>query len=267
MSRRGSALVSEIQLDALRSDVPLSDTLRKVIALGGQLGSASLRDWASLELRGYVGGDVELPAYRKPGALIQVDAVNPRFQMTGQTISPHQLPEGVRDVVEEAIPLGQPIAEIEGLVDEARANGGHIRMSPPGAAMIARMMDREIGEPYQNITAVYWSVSTPALQGVLDQVRTTLVELMAEMEAGTEHDDEAPSAAVADQAVNVVIHGKGARVNVTSAQASGDAAQATANPDTAEKRSIPRLIGAIVVGIATVAAAVIALLQWQGWGL
>ena len=46
------------------------------------------------------------------------------------------------------------------------------------------MMNYESGnDPYNRVTAVYWSVSQVTLEGVLDQVRTTLVGLVAEMRA------------------------------------------------------------------------------------
>jgi hypothetical protein len=48
--------------------------LRKCIVLGGQAGSASLRDWAAREAKGYDGSD-ELPTWRVVYAQITVDAV------------------------------------------------------------------------------------------------------------------------------------------------------------------------------------------------
>jgi hypothetical protein len=69
--------------------------------------------------------------------------------------------------------------------------------------------------------SIYWSVGASALAGVLDRVRTNLVELVAEMRAGMPDSADTPSQAVADRAVNIVIGGKGHRVNVTTAAASG----------------------------------------------
>jgi AbiTii len=62
MTKRDGALLAEVQRDAPDGNVPLADTLRKLIALGGQAGSVQLREWASRELRGYQGSDVELPS-------------------------------------------------------------------------------------------------------------------------------------------------------------------------------------------------------------
>lgn len=199
--------------------------------------------------------------------MIQVGAVNPRFHITGQQISPRSLPEGIREHIDEVVPLGQGISEIEAMLRRAKANGGAVKLTLPGAQDVARLMDHEIGEPYQNITAIYWSLSQTALDGVIDQVRTTLVELVAEMRAGMPDAAEAPSADVADQAVNVAAHGKKARVNVTSAQASGEGAHhVQASPAESEGRSLWWKVGAAAVGFATIAGVLIALAQWQGWG-
>ncbi len=46
----------------LLAEKPLDTILRKLILLGGNAGSAELRDWASAELRGYKNDD-ELPNY------------------------------------------------------------------------------------------------------------------------------------------------------------------------------------------------------------
>lgn len=58
-------------------------------------------------------------------------------------------------------------------------------MTLPGSGHLLPLMNHEIGDPYQQITAVYRSLSEPALAGVSDHVRTTLVGLVAEMRAGT----------------------------------------------------------------------------------
>ena len=82
--------------------------LRKVIALGGQAGSAELRDWATRELRGY-GADDEIPEYRKVGAPLQIDGSNIRFAIRGQTISSWHMPEIARDTIttDVTLPMGR----------------------------------------------------------------------------------------------------------------------------------------------------------------
>jgi hypothetical protein len=265
--KRDGDLLAEIQRDALDSKVKVADVLRKLVALGGEAGSVELREWASLELRGYAGSDVELPDYRRPPAAIQIDGANPGARFSGQQISPRSLPDGIAEHVREEVPLNHSIGEIEAMREQAAAKGGHIRLSLPSSSDVAALMNDEIGDPYQQITAVYWSVSEAALSGVIDRVRTTLVELVAEMRAGMPASADAPSAAVADQAVSVVVHGRGARVNVTSAHASGSGShEVQAAPVPEADRSRWKTVGALVVGTATLIGALIALAEWQGWG-
>lgn len=263
MRSRHLSLFDEIERDALKSDIPIADTLRKVMALGGQVGSTELREWASRELRGYSNSGVELPGYRKPGAVIKANAVNPRFQITGQQISPQAFPEGVREHIHEEVALGQGIGEIEAMARRAGEDGGSVRLTLPGAQDLARLMDHEIGEPYQNITALYWDLGQTAIEGVVDQVRTTLVELVAEMRATMPGSADRPTAAMADQAVHVAVHGDKARISVTAAQTVGEGHSVDAGPG--EGRSRLWKVGALLVGAATVAAALIGLAQWQGW--
>mgnify|MGYP001476251685 CR=1 FL=1 len=260
--------MDQIELEALKGDVPIASTLRKVVALGGQVGSADLRDWASLELRGYADTQVDLPSYRRPGAVIKIDYVNLRVQATGQQIGPDDLPEGVRDRIDERVPLAQGIGEIEAMAQRARADGGSVMMAIPGASLITKMMNQDIGEPYQSITAVYWSLSESALEGVLDRVRTTLVELVAEMRAAMPASAESPSADIADQAVNIAVRGRGARITLNAPQIHGDGTiDMGVRSSGRERRSIWWKVGGMVVGVATILGAVAAIAQWQGWGI
>jgi nucleotidyltransferase/DNA polymerase involved in DNA repair len=216
------SLLDAIERDVVDDGTPLASALRKCVVLGGRAGSAALRDWATRELRGYAGGD-ELPSYRQIAAPILIDAVTTAVRVTGQRISPNQLPEVVRKHVQEEVELRIGVGEIEALILHTEASSHEaVRLSLPGGADIARMMNYEIGERYQQIISAYWSVSTASLRGVVDQVRTTLAELVAELRAGMPADQELPSPDVANQAVNVAVHGSGARVTVTTAQAKGD---------------------------------------------
>ena len=214
-------LINEVQRDALNRQVPLADTLRKLVALGWQAGSSELREWASLELRGYLGSPVELPEYRKPAATLKVDAIKGNYQITGQQISPRFLPEFARENIGEQVPLVHSVGELEAMLTRAEGDGGSVKLTLPMGQDLLTLMNHESNEPWQQLTAIYWALSAPAIAGVLDRVRTNLVELVAEMRAGMPESAETPSAEVADQAMNVVIHGSGHRVNFTTATASG----------------------------------------------
>ncbi len=70
-----------------------------------------------------------------------------------------------------------------------------------------------------------------------------------------------PSAAVADNAVSVIVHGKKAKFTASGA---GNTATATTNPP-GEKRSVWVRIGAAIVGVATIIGTLVAVAAWQGW--
>ena len=265
MRARDKSLITEIERDALDSNASLADALRKCVVLGGQAGSSELREWAARELRGYDHRE-DVPEYRRPGAVLQIDAFKGNYRITEQQISPSQLPDFVAEKIGEEVPLVAGVGEIESMLMQARAKGGYLKLTMPMAADVARYMNAQVGDPFQNITAIYWSVSESALGGVLDRVRTILAELVAEMRAGMPDSEETPSAAVADQAVSVAVHGRGARVNVTSAQASGSGShQLQARTEPSDDGSPWRRAGAAIVGIATIVGVAIAVAQWQGW--
>lgn len=112
----------------------------------------------------------------------------------------------------------------------------------------------------QRILSIYWAVAPVALHGVLDQIRTALTLLVAELRAHTPEGEAVPSADVASQAVQVVVSGKRHRVSVNTAQAAGapasvDVAPAIRDTDDSPFWTRSRRIGAFVVGSATIVGA------------
>lgn len=74
--------MAEIESGALDSDADLPKLLRTCIALGGSIGTADLRDWASRELKGY-GPDDDLPEYRRIPAPLMLDGFTGSGRVTG----------------------------------------------------------------------------------------------------------------------------------------------------------------------------------------
>ena len=248
--------LGDIERDLL-AEKPLEQVLRKLVLLGGAVGSSELRSWASAELRGYV-GESELPNYRRVNAPLQIDGMVPGAVVRHQTISTMDLPDFVEDEISEVVPLRMGVRELRSMVDEHRDD--HIvKLQPPGAALIVRFMN---GQDNVNgsVSALYWSVSTIAIEGVLDQVRTRLAELIAELRSTTPGGQTLPSAAQADNAVNLVVHGSGNHISIAQGQG------ARSSADSLDEGSTPfwnktRMIGGAIVGVATVVATVIAAIQ------
>lgn len=271
MARRKPDLLQEIEADALDSNSDLASVLRKCVALGGATGSESLRAWATRELKGYSADDV-LPAYRKVEAPLLLDAVlGGRTMVQSQTMPPSLIPEFARDTVNTSVHFPQAIAEVAAMIGSASSRGSSsVQLGPPGgshivqyinAQMVANDENHQMGlAPSQLIERIYWSVSLASLQRILDVVRTTLVELTAEMRAGTPADQAAPSREVAEQAVSVAVHGKRNRVVINQVGSDGTAAAAAGAQTSigAEAESPQRRVMWWLVALATIVAAVAA---------
>lgn len=260
MARRDLELIAKIERDVLDDSKSLAGVLRACMVLGGRVGSKDLREWASLQLNGY-GDDMPLPDYRILAAPILIDGATIRGYGEGQRISVYDLPDVVAEVVKEEVHLSQGIGAIEALAAQAEAQKGFIRLSLPGAPEVVIMMNQRM-DRFQRVTAVYWQVSGAALRAVLDRVRSALAELLGELVAGLA-DARPLSAELANQAMNVAVNGSKARVTVTNAQAAtGGTATAggTAEAKPSGFWTTSRKIGAFIVGVATIVAAIAAVL-------
>jgi hypothetical protein len=197
------------------------------IALGGQSGSESLRDWASRELKGYCQGTHVLP-YRVIPTSIVVDGLTSTHRIIGEQVAPYALPAPARDLVKEEDELRGPIAELVDAVASARAAGeDHIKLGIPGGATLAVLVSaeqRQAGAVSHRVERVYKKASVSSFVGVIDAVHTNLVELVAEIRAGLGPGEDLPGKELADRAVNIAIYGQGNRVDVSSIHDSANVA-------------------------------------------
>ena len=265
MKKQHPGLLAEVEAEAL-SDGALASTLRKCIVLGGKAGSEDLRAWASRELKGYGEAD-EVPEYRTVGAAIHADAFTGGAIVKRQHIGAGMLPEFVRDDVDETLTFRQGVGQLEALIDQAAKNG-YVDIAFPMVAEIGHLMDQASGNPAQRITALYWTVSEAALRGIVDHVRTALVELVAEMRAATPASAALPTGQAADQAVNIAVHGRRSKVEVNTAQstaAGGDSTATVSPPDGPGWWTRQRIFGAGLAGLASIVGAALGIAQWQGW--
>jgi AbiTii len=264
VGRRDSKLIDQIEQGALDSKVPLADTLRKCVALGGQTKSAELRDWASRELNGY-GRDDELPEWRTVPAQILMDFTNARFHVKGRQISVWDLPEFARDNVKEEVSFRGGVGELEAVIRQA--DEGTVRIGLPGGSDLVAYMNLMNDTPYQSIERIYYAIGTASVHGILDRVRTLLTALVAEMRHGMPDDAAVPSEEVATNAAHYVITGKRNKVIINNAQSGGEGTSGI-GPESEREPESPRWkrwarFGSGLVGIATVLALVVAWLQYK----
>lgn len=258
MTATAHTLLAEIERDVLNEDVHLASILRKCIVLAGRTDAGELRAWATKELRGYEDGD-SVPDYREVGAPLAIDAIAGLNQITGQNISPRSLPDFVQDTISDKYTFYVGIGEIEATI--ANADNTHVRLSLPRATDIVAIMNREANVPHQRITSVYWVIAVSALRAILDHVRTTLAEMVAELHtiapdpAGPE-----PDASQLNKAISLAVEGSDHTINVLIPQ---DNSQATVGPPTPPDSPFwtrGRKIGAFIVGTFTVLGGVAAII-------
>lgn len=72
---RPQSLLRQIEPDALDCGADVLAALRKWVALGGQRGDESVREWASRELKGYDGASA-LPQYRIVQGMLAIDEIS-----------------------------------------------------------------------------------------------------------------------------------------------------------------------------------------------
>jgi hypothetical protein len=257
VARRSTSLLDQVEAEALEGD--LVKALRLCLKLGGVTGSEDLREWASLELLGYR-GEEELPDYRKVHAPLLIDGINGNWKFTGQSISYLQLPEFAQETITDEVLLPHGAPQLVELEKDAQS-GEPVRLGPPGSQEVVTYMNMTSTEPFQQINRMYWGISRSVLQGLIEDIRSRLVALVAEMKAGLEPGEQIPSAAVASQALNVVVQGDHARVK---AKHSGKVTVTPGDHKGVVRKSLE--VGAWLAGIAAVV--ILVLLNWEtitGW--
>jgi hypothetical protein len=260
-------LIEQIEEDALDSNRSVADALRKCIALGGRAGSEELRAWASQELQGYLKLE-DVPEYRIIAAPIVIDGTTSNAMITREQISSHDLPDVAQTAdISETLPLTSGIGELEEMVRRATEKDEGIKLGLPGGAILAKLMTHELSDPSRVVQRIYWNASPTAVYGVVDQVRTKLVELVAQIRSDTGSAED-PSNDAVQNALNVVIHGEKSRVTVNTAQSSGPGnASVSSQP---QRPSSPpwwrttKAVWGFIVGLAGIAAAILAYLQLTG---
>lgn len=196
---------------------PLAGLLRKCLLLGAETGSESLRQWARYELNGY-DEDVELPRYRKlPTPPISADIISGNTVAKNMTYSRLQLPPKARECVGEEFLLYQPLEELEQLAGQKS-----LSFTGTGLAYAQILWNKELG-PSQALVRMSFTLSGSAIAGVLGQIRTQLVDVVADLTADTPL-TELPRKERVDAAVSEHI---GTQYNTTIHTANGPTAIGT----------------------------------------
>ena len=197
---------------------PLAGLLRKCLLLGAETRSDSLRQWARFELNGY-GDDVEIvPAHRQiPTPPIFLDYVSGYTFATNQMLDRMELPAKAREYVSESLAFRQPVEELERLATQKSFG-----FATTGLAVAKYFMNQETG-PFQQVVGLRFKMQGSVVAGILGQIRTRLVDLIADLSADTPL-TELPGKEQVDAAVG---HRIGTQYNTTIHTASGATAIGT----------------------------------------
>lgn len=194
-------VLRDLRNRVLDEDASISGLLRMCVMLSSLTGSESLRSWAQAELRGY-NDDVDLPEYRKLALPLYIDSQSGPTLVRGQQISVFAVPRETRSAFDGPVQFRQAIQE---LAELANSDDGSIAISRPGFAEVAALWTSQLGM-FQQVDRIYHQVSRSAIAGMVDVVRTTLVELVADIAVGVPV-HELPTRARVNAAVNVNVYG------------------------------------------------------------
>lgn len=171
-------LLQSLRARLLDESELLAGLLRICLMLGAETRSEALREWARLELGGY-NNDSTVPSYRQLGAVILYDSISGNTWATGLSIHPLQLPGDAHDDLPPELTFAQPIEELEQL---SKQESMSFRTGPLSLAEIR--WNRQLGA-FQQVMNLRYTVPGSAIAGIIGQVRTNLVEIVADLTADT----------------------------------------------------------------------------------
>lgn len=155
-----SGIVLQLQRDAMDSSKPVSEVLRKAKVVATKLGLTGARQWIDGELRGYFESEARPPEYRRIHGTLKCH--NPFHGMQPVMFAD----EKIRKAASTRL-VGQSVAELE-----AHASGGD-------GVLLMHIPQLEV---YTELPT-YLEVSKAQVQGVLEAVRTAVLEWALQLEA------------------------------------------------------------------------------------
>lgn len=173
------SLLRQIQDAALDSSVPLADTLRRCKVLAARLQSEAFGTWVGAELSGYGGKVDQAPEYRRFKCISLGDFSAPfGGGMRNTPIPLSTIPKDLRHLVAEAT-ISESVASLEALVASKGQQDKGIQL--PWPSDLIRFMQTRI---YENMSLIAANrvLSHAQLVGILDTVRTRMLEFALEIE-------------------------------------------------------------------------------------
>jgi hypothetical protein len=157
----------------------LSDALLKTKVFLHEIGKKELAEWVNHELSGYPDG-VELPSYRILESRVMGDLLAPGWSVSGQALPIQHLEPAYRDKLERS-EMRESLTLVEELA--TKKQGSIRRPFPPEANA---QLGSNLGGRWR-VQAAWCAISTLAVQNILVQVRSRLLDFMLELKGSVEN--------------------------------------------------------------------------------
>lgn len=239
----GSHAIGNLRRRVIDESESLAGLLRTCIALGAETGSDALRSWASAELHGYALEDA-LPRYRQIQLSLSVNGWIGGLHRSGYSVDSRHLQEEDRRRL-QAVPFHQSVDELEMLAAATKS----LQYMHEGLSQAA---NRAEGLPFTRVEEAYCLVSPAAVAGMLGKIRTTLVEMVADMTREVPFDG-LPARSKVDSAVQVNVHGSQDQYHVNVRNNSGVIGQGAGSSQTQHVANIGQDLSDLLMQLRTAA--------------
>jgi hypothetical protein len=186
--------------------VGIADLLRRTIAAAHRLRAQSVREWAQRELSGYEGvGEGELPVYRQPQpTTVRAHWAGYMGTSATTTLTPPDMPEEWFSPWFK-VAFRQSVSELESYV----GTEGELTLPWPGAVVgrwnALAEKERAIHISGMSLFAADMRIPKQALVGVLDAVRTEVLNLAIDLQTADDAAGEAGGPTIEDPKVGEVV--------------------------------------------------------------
>jgi hypothetical protein len=215
-------LLQDLVVGAASDAAPVATLLRQLKVIAARTGAAPLADWVRYELEGYLAGET-VPAYRGP---FPVNVVGDFVGIMGNgvknlPIPPMTFPADTRKGHLFNVSFAEPVAELAQFAlrpaleaawsaDTVRAYNG----------IVAQGKIRRVVREDMVLVSAKYGIPTSTVVGILDSVRTRVLDLALELEkvapAAGQAEVSAETTAAARQVVVAHFHGLTGNVAIAS---------------------------------------------------
>ena len=200
------SLLDEIRSDLVNESANLANTLRKAKILASSIRLPEFREWVDSELSGY--SDMEkVPNYRclRPNNLGNFFGPG-HSSLRNVPLPTYNLPDSIKDFAENQV-FYEGVGQLEAMA--AQASESYQLTWPPEIVIVARDAIQMSGGMV--LTEAYQPISPQSISGILDQVKTKLLDFVLGLQESNITSEDLDNRTVEPGTVrnlfNISIHG------------------------------------------------------------